>query len=165
LLTQSPFGGGPHGVNTPTATTSGTLLSSESGGSLSKRSNEPPSVSRVSFSGPTPLACSKRNGAVPSYTIKYPGSGKENAPHFNVGVTPVTCLPESQEADDGRKSSESRKRKLTFQLQDDDDVFAGLDLDALEEEATVQARARSTQVNSTAVMPSFDLGFEDSEDL
>jgi len=50
-------------------------------------------------------------------------------------------------------------------LQDDDDVFAGLDLDALEEEATVRARARSTQgVCPTAVMPSFDLGFEDSEE-
>lgn len=160
-------------VTTPTTTTSITLLSSETGGSLSKRSDDRPSVSRVSYSGPTPLACSKLNGSVPSHaSFKCPGSGKENyTPQGNiVGVTPVTttCLvtAEEQEADEGRKSSESRKRKLTFQLQDeDDDVFAGLDLDALEE-AAVQARARSTQgVCPTAVMPSFDLGFEDSEDL
>jgi len=152
-------------VNTPSATTSGTLVTSETGGSLSKRSNEIHSVSRVSYSAPTPLACSKLNGSVPSHTFKCPGSGKENISHVNVGGTPVTWLPEAQEADDGRKSSESRKRKLTFQLQDYDDVFAGLDLDALEEEATVKARARSTQgVCPTAVMPSFDLGFEDSEE-
>lgn len=158
MLTQSPWGGGPRGAISPTTTTSGTVISSETG-----RSNETHSVSRVSYPTPTPLANSNRNGSVPNHASKALGSGKENNPF--VGVTPALTIP--AEADDGRKSSESRKRKLTFQLQDDDDdVFAGLDLDALEEEATVQARAaRSTQgVCPTAVMPSFDLGFEDSED-
>ncbi|KAG0581901.1 hypothetical protein KC19_3G018500 [Ceratodon purpureus] len=163
LLTQSPFRGGPVETYTPTATTSGTVVSSETGGSLSKRSNEPHSVSRVFYSSPTPLSNARLTGSFPGHTFKCPGTGKENTPQINVGVTPVACVPEAQEVDEGRKSSESRKRKLSFQLQEDDDVFAGIDLDALEEEATFRARARSTQgVCPSAVMPSFDLGFEDS---
>ncbi|XP_024357672.1 DEAD-box ATP-dependent RNA helicase FANCM isoform X3 [Physcomitrium patens] len=164
LLTQSPVGGGYLEVTTPTANTSITLVSSDTGETLSRRSNEPPSVSRISYSAPIPLGCSKRNGnSVPSRPFKCPADGKENVPPNSVDATPVTCaILDGEDADDGRKSSESRKRKLSFHLQEEDDVFAGLDLDALEEEATCQARLRSTQgVCSSAVMPSFDLGFED----
>lgn len=158
LLTQSPLGGGSV---TPTATTSVTLGSSETGGSHSKQSVEPGSVSRVPYSAPTPTH--KVNVALPGCTFKCPGSSNKVFSEQKDGAaTPATSLSKDQDAltiDEGKL--DTRKRKLSFRIQDDDDLFAGLDLDALEEEATNLARARSTQATCSSIaMPSFDLGID-----
>lgn len=158
MLTQSPLGGGSI---TPTATTSVTLGSSETGGSHSKQSIEPGSVSRVSYSAPTPTH--KVNVTLPGHTFKCPGSSNKVFSEQKDGTaTSSRSLLKDQDTltiDDGKL--DTRKRKLSFQIQEDDDLFAGLDLDALEEEATNLARARSTQATCSSIaMPSFDLGID-----
>lgn len=158
MLTQSPLGGGSI---TPTATTSVTLGSSETGGSHSKQSIEPGSVSRVSYSAPT--STQKVNVTLPGHTFKCPGRSNKVFPEQKDGAaTPSRSSLKDQDTltiNDGKL--DSRKRKLSFQIQEDDDLFAGLDLDALEEEATNLARARSTQGTCLSVaMPSFDLGID-----
>ncbi|CAK9227008.1 unnamed protein product [Sphagnum troendelagicum] len=167
LLTQSPMEQWqrflPAQSNTPSGSIPGTTVSSGTGGSDSKQTIELNSASRPS-NCPTP---SFAGVGVSSHLVssgQHTSLCDENRANIaNIGgVASVTDTASVQQVEKKtrRKKLGLRKRKLSFQLpveEDDDDVFAGVDLDALEQEAVLQARTRATQLDS---MPSFDLGID-----
>jgi Fanconi anemia group M protein len=166
LLTQSPMEQWqrflPPQSNTPSGSIPGTTVSSGTGGSDSKQTIELNSASRSS-SCPTPSfgGVGVSSGLVSS--SQHTSLCDENRANIAKigGVASVTDTASVQQMEQKtkRKKLGLRKRKLSFQLpvEEDDDVFAGLDLDALEQEAVFQARTRATQLDS---MPSFDLGID-----
>lgn len=153
----------PPQSNTPSGSIPGTTVSSGTGGSDSKQTIELNSASRSS-SCPTPSfgGVGVSSGLVSS--SQHTSLCDENRANIAKigGVASVTDTASVQQMEQKtkRKKLGLRKRKLSFQLpveEDDDDVFAGVDLDALEQEAVFQARTRATQLDS---MPSFDLGID-----
>lgn len=152
------------GLTTPISTSSDTLVSSATGGSDSNQSVGLSSRSKVPYSGPGPvfIASSCHVGSHSGHEFKCPGGKDSSSKKVQMCATPTTSAVQDQNADIGNgRKLEIRKRKLSFQLQEDENLFAGLDLDALEEEASHQARSRSTQFTcSIAPIPSFDLGID-----
>ncbi|CAK9227859.1 unnamed protein product [Sphagnum troendelagicum] len=167
LLTQSPMEQWqrflPAQSNTPSGSIPGTTVSSGTGGSDSKQTIELNSASRPS-SCPTPsfagVGVSSRLVSSGQHRSLCDENRANIAKIGGVASVTDTASVQQMEKKTKRKKLGLRKRKLSFQLpvgEDDDDVFAGVDLDALEQEAVLQARTRATQLDS---MPSFDLGID-----
>jgi hypothetical protein len=149
----------PPQSNTPSGSIPGTTVSSGTGGSDSKQTIELNSASRSS-SCPTPSFGGVGVVSISQHTSLCDENRANIAKIGGVASVTDTASVQQMEQKTKRKKLGLRKRKLSFQLpveEDDDDVFAGVDLDALEQEAVFQARTRATQLDS---MPSFDLGID-----
>jgi hypothetical protein len=147
----------------PSGSIPGTTVSSGTGGSDSKQTIELNSASRPS-SCPTPSFAGVGVSSDLVSRSRRTSLCDENRANIakigGVASGTDTASVQQMEKKTQRKKLGLRKRKLSFQLrveEDDDDVFAGVDLDALEQEAVLQARTRATQLDS---MPSFDLGID-----